>query len=355
MFGVDCTVDSQDPVQVIDLVLQKLGKCAGCVQTLFRPILILICNRNRVMALDLHKQRGKRKAIIPECEGSSAAPRDGWVDDWPLNVGVEIQDLFGHSDLRSCNPSTEAVSLPKISQRLSQVLDVLPCLLCAEFPDGCATFAQDRIAEECNFLYWHKEILKVAPIYRNRSGHAILAYGSKTRYFFSNENLLCMERFLRSAVVVLVLLLVQTTFIPYLSILGYAPDILLPWLVYVALRRGQLEATLYGFGVGFLQDMTATQFLGLAALSKTISCFVIGYFFNENTAIQTLGSYRYVLIVMLCSFIHDAIYYAIFFLGVEGSLVIHTLQFSIASSIYTGVVTLLPMFAFSQKYSTSMA
>jgi rod shape-determining protein MreD len=164
-----------------------------------------------------------------------------------------------------------------------------------------------------------------------------------------------MERFLRSAGIVLVLLLVQSTFIPYMSLLGYSPDILLPWLVYVALRRGQVEATLYGFGVGLLQDMATTHFLGLAALSKTISCFVVGYFYNENTANQTLGSYRYVLIVMLCSLVHDVIYYAIFFLGVEGSLVVHTLQFSLASSLYTGVVTLLPMFAFSQKYSTSLA
>lgn len=169
------------------------------------------------------------------------------------------------------------------------------------------------------------------------------------------EDISRMERFLRSAGIVLVLLLIQTTFIPYLSIFGFTPDILLLWLVYVALRRGQMEATLYGFGVGLLQDFTATQFLGLAALSKTICCFVIGYFYNENTTFQTLGSYRYVLIVMLSSFIHDAIYYAIFFLGVEGSFLGHTLQFSIASSVYTGVISLLPMFAFSQRYTTSMA
>ncbi len=164
-----------------------------------------------------------------------------------------------------------------------------------------------------------------------------------------------MERFFRSAGLVLVLLLLQTTFIPFLSVLGYAPDILLPWLVYVALRRGQVEATLYGFGVGFFQDMIATQFLGLAALSKTISCFIVGYFYNENTANQTLGSYRYVLIVILCSFVHGVIYYAIFFLSSEGSLLGRTLQFSTASSVYTGIVTLLPMFVFSQRFNTSMA
>ena len=164
-----------------------------------------------------------------------------------------------------------------------------------------------------------------------------------------------MERFLRSAGIVLVLLVLQTTFIPYLTVIGFLPDIFLPWLVYVALRRGQVEATVYGFGIGVLQDITATKFLGLAALSKTICSFVAGYFFNENTTGQTLGSYRYVLIVLLSSFIHDVIFFTVFFLGVEGSLINHVLQFSIASTIYTGVISLLPMFAFSQKYSTSWA
>lgn len=164
-----------------------------------------------------------------------------------------------------------------------------------------------------------------------------------------------MERFLRSAGIVLVLLVLQTVFIPYLSVIGFIPDIFVPWLVYVALRRGQIEAALYGFGVGFLQDMTATRFLGLAALSKTVAAFVAGYFYNENTIGQTLGSYRYVLIVLCCALVHDVVYFTIFFQGTEGSLVSHVLQFSVASTIYTGVISLLPMFAFSQKYSTSWA
>jgi rod shape-determining protein MreD len=164
-----------------------------------------------------------------------------------------------------------------------------------------------------------------------------------------------MERFLRSAGIVLVLLILQTTFIPYLSVVGFLPDIFLPWLVYVALRRGQVEATICGFGAGFLQDITATKFLGLATLSKTIASFAAGYFYNDNTSEQTLGSYRFVLIVVLSSFINDVVYFTIFFQGVEGSVIGHVLQFSVASTIYTGVVSLLPMFAFSQKYSTTWA
>jgi rod shape-determining protein MreD len=164
-----------------------------------------------------------------------------------------------------------------------------------------------------------------------------------------------MERFLRSAGIVLVLLIVQTTFIPYLAIGGIIPDILMPWLVYTALRRGKIEAAGYGFGVGLFQDLVTTKFLGLAALAKTISSFTAGYYVNENTTEQTLGSYRYVLIVLLSCFVHDVVYFAVFFQGMEGSLVVRVLQFSLASSLYTGVVSLLPMFAFSQKFNTSWA
>ncbi|MBI4428701.1 MAG: rod shape-determining protein MreD [Ignavibacteriales bacterium] len=164
-----------------------------------------------------------------------------------------------------------------------------------------------------------------------------------------------MEQYLRSALVAVLLLLVQTTFIPYVSVWGYLPDIFIPWLVYLALRRGQIEATVSGFAAGLLQDLVATKFLGLAALSKTICCFIAGYFFNENQIERTLGSYRYVLIVTLCSLIHTVVYFLIFFQGAEGSFLMSVIQASIGTTLYTSVISVLPMFGFSQRYHTSWA
>ena len=93
-----------------------------------------------------------------------------------------------------------------------------------------------------------------------------------------------MEHYVRSALVALGLLILQTTFIPFLSIAGFLPDLLLIWVVYVAVRYGQMEATITGFLVGLLQDAVSMQFFGLGALTKTIAGFSAGYFFNAESA-----------------------------------------------------------------------
>ncbi|MGD1046108.1 MAG: rod shape-determining protein MreD [Bacteroidota bacterium] len=164
-----------------------------------------------------------------------------------------------------------------------------------------------------------------------------------------------MQPYIRSTFVVIGLLLLQTTFLPFIALGGYLPDLFILYLVYVALRRGQIEATINGFIIGLLQDILTTQFFGLAALSKTIAGFVAGYFFNENTAEQTLGSYRYVLLVALCSVVHNFIYFIIFFQGSNSSVFFSTIEYTIGTTLYSCVISILPMFFFSKKYNTPWA
>jgi rod shape-determining protein MreD len=161
-----------------------------------------------------------------------------------------------------------------------------------------------------------------------------------------------MQPYIRSALVVIGLLLLQTTFLPFIALGGYLPDLFIIYLVYIALRRGQIEATISGFIIGLLQDILTTQFFGLAALSKTIAGFVAGYFFNENTAEQTLGSYRYVLLVALCSVVHNLLYFIFFFQGSNDSVVFSTVEYTMGTTLYTCVISVLPMFFFSRKYNT---
>lgn len=164
-----------------------------------------------------------------------------------------------------------------------------------------------------------------------------------------------MQPYIRSALTIIGLLLLQTTFLPFIALGRYLPDLFILYLVYIALRRGQIEATISGFIIGLLQDIITTQFFGLASLSKTIAGFVVGYFFNENTVEQTLGSYRYVLLVALCSVVHNLIYFIIFFQGISNSTFFSTIECTIGMTLYTCVISVLPMFFFSRKYNTPWA
>jgi rod shape-determining protein MreD len=95
-------------------------------------------------------------------------------------------------------------------------------------------------------------------------------------------------------------ILLQTTIAQYLAVAGLSPDIALIWIVYLSLRRGQITGTVAGFCTGLVLDLLSGSdgMLGLAALSKTIGGFTAGYFFNENKTLQTLGSYRFILIIL---------------------------------------------------------
>jgi rod shape-determining protein MreD len=162
-----------------------------------------------------------------------------------------------------------------------------------------------------------------------------------------------MEHYVRSALAILALLLLQTTFVPFLSISGFLPDVLLIWVVYIAVTRGQLEATITGFAIGLLQDAVTVQFFGLSVLTKTVAGFVAGYFFNENLTEQTLGSYRFLLITLLSSFVHNLLYYGIFLQGIQDALLTTMIEFSIAVSLYTALMGVFPMFTFVRKYRFS--
>jgi rod shape-determining protein MreD len=149
----------------------------------------------------------------------------------------------------------------------------------------------------------------------------------------------------------LLILLLQTTVVRFLSIQGIVPDIVLLWIVYLAIRRGQVTATVAGFLLGLTLDLISGPdgMVGLAALTKTLSGFLAGYFYNENKTQQTLGGYQFIMIVVMASLVHNAIY---FFLFLQGSGLLWSemlMRHGVPTTVYTVAVGLLPMFAFARK------
>jgi rod shape-determining protein MreD len=146
-----------------------------------------------------------------------------------------------------------------------------------------------------------------------------------------------------------ILVVVQTKLMRLLTVEGITPDILTIWVVFLALREGQLPASIWGFVIGLAFDLATGNFLGLSALSKTICGFFSGYFYNENKMLQTLASYRFLMVVLFASVIQNTVYFIIYSQGSEISFLRAIFQVGLATAFYTTTWTLLPMFAFARR------
>jgi rod shape-determining protein MreD len=162
-----------------------------------------------------------------------------------------------------------------------------------------------------------------------------------------------MARFLLYVVTAVVLLVVHSIVVPYLALAHVVPDVLLIFVVYLAVREGRLTATVAGFILGLLLDLLGgeSSVLGLSALTKSISGFAAGFYFSEGRTFQTLGSYRFVVLVMVVSFVHNMMYFLIYLQGSDIGFGDAVFLHAVPGTLYCALVSLLPMFFFSRKYA----
>lgn len=149
----------------------------------------------------------------------------------------------------------------------------------------------------------------------------------------------------------LLLIIIQSQVVRLLSLEGLTPDLLTIWVVYIALRKGQVSGTVWGFVIGLLFDLVTGNFIGLSALTKTVCGFLAGYFYNDNKTVLTLSSYRFTVIVLIVSFVQNVIYFIIFTQGSEIGLLRAVLEFGVATTVYTATVSLVPMLFLARKLS----
>ena len=147
----------------------------------------------------------------------------------------------------------------------------------------------------------------------------------------------------------LVFLVVQMTVAHLLSVEGITPDILIIWVAYLALKEGQTAGTIWGFCIGLAFDLATGGFIGLSALTKTVCGFSTGYFFNENKTSLTLSSYRFLVVVLVASLIHNSLYFLVYTQGSDIGIARAVLQVGLATTFYTTTWTLLPMLAFARR------
>ena len=150
----------------------------------------------------------------------------------------------------------------------------------------------------------------------------------------------------------LVLVVIDSTLIRFLALANIVPDILLIWISYIAIREGQVSSMTAGFFLGLVTAFSGSSegMVGLAALTKTLTGFLAGYFYNENKTFNTLGGYQFIVIVAVCSFVHNVLYFIIFLEGSGLSWMQSVLLYGIPTTAYTTMIALIPMFAFARRY-----
>jgi rod shape-determining protein MreD len=153
-----------------------------------------------------------------------------------------------------------------------------------------------------------------------------------------------------------ILVLLQTTIVRYLAIESVAPDIILVWIVYLALREGQATAIVAGFSLGLAVDLLSGNdgMLGLSALTNTVAGFTAGFFHNENKMLQILGGFQFPLVVIAVALVRNILYFLIYLQGAEIDWLAGMVTYGLPAAIYTSALALLPMFVFARKIRSQL-
>lgn len=133
---------------------------------------------------------------------------------------------------------------------------------------------------------------------------------------------------------ILFFLFMQIVVADWLSLGPVAPDFLILVVVFFSLYRGAMRGSIFGFVVGFLQDLANPGFLGLNALAKSLLGFAVGKIgsktFPEN------APFLFVLF-SATAFGHDIVYLLFFSWPDVASALLMTFSAALPSALYTAV------------------
>jgi rod shape-determining protein MreD len=133
--------------------------------------------------------------------------------------------------------------------------------------------------------------------------------------------------------------------IDLVAIGGMTPDLLIILTVWITLKEGRFKGLFAGFAIGLLFDLISTDVIGTNALTKTIVAFVAGAFFKEGKSDSIIGSLKFLVIVFICSVIHNLIYFFFYLRVTDVSLWGFFIEYGLAMSLYTTIVAIFPMLA----------
>jgi rod shape-determining protein MreD len=110
------------------------------------------------------------------------------------------------------------------------------------------------------------------------------------------------------ALIFIVALVLQTSFVPVIIIAGIKPDLLIISLFFFSIRYGIMPGIFVGFAIGLGQDLYSPSLLGQNALTKTVAGAFIGLFNERTMRSDPLIKTVLLLVVFL---VHDSLFFLV--------------------------------------------
>ncbi len=145
-------------------------------------------------------------------------------------------------------------------------------------------------------------------------------------------------KIIRNLLIIVLGLFVQSVVAGRFDIYGVRPDLAMLVLLYITGKSNAFEGVLYGFLIGFFQDVYTPEYLGYNALTMSLLGFMLG-FVRERVTVEKIMVRIFVTFV--ACIVHDLFYlvlYTQFDLIVMANLLV---QGSIAGAFYTAVLAVL--------------
>jgi hypothetical protein len=156
---IDCPVDGQDSIQMIDFVLEQFRKGAFGPECVAFPVHILIPDVHREAASHLDEEIGQAEAIIPQRHPLSAVSDNDGVDQSLHSVAVDDDNPLRRSYLRGRDAAAESMKRTEVIERVGEVPDKRRESGEAKGMDLCCAVTERGMSEAEDFADCHAVLL----------------------------------------------------------------------------------------------------------------------------------------------------------------------------------------------------
>jgi rod shape-determining protein MreD len=133
----------------------------------------------------------------------------------------------------------------------------------------------------------------------------------------------------------------QSNVFSYYNIKGTIPDLVLVFVTFYTLFNGIVQGTVYAFACGLLEDLYMGRFIGMNALAKGLTAYIIsrveGNLFKENLFVGILS-------VLLATFLNSFLLFLLSLLMFEVFHIDLGMIYSIIYQAIYNIIVAIPLY-----------